>query len=190
MVSRRRLLTAVASAAAVTGCLSSPDASAADGTETSTRTTETTTRTTETTTTTEKTRDRATDDTKYDRTVVENRTDTEHRVSVAIELDGETLHEGTYRVPAKTGLRIEQQFDWGTQTVRAAVDGGETRTYEWEHGSCANTPHPNGNQNAGVVVEPGEWLFVTNGCDYLKLGQVYVEEYAPASEHTVTSTTA
>jgi len=100
MVSRRRLLASVASAAAVTGCVSLPAGSTPDETDTSTRTTQpTSTRTTEEPTA-RTTRDRATDETKHDRVVA------------------------------------------------------------------------------------------ANGCDYLKLGETYVDEYESAADHEVESTTA
>ncbi|MFB6072448.1 MAG: hypothetical protein ABEJ88_05705 [Halobacterium sp.] len=193
MPSRRRFLSGVAAGAAVlAGCTGRGTPDEPNDPQT-TRTTDSTTDSTSDPTTeptTETTRERAVDDTKYDRVVVENRSDRVHRVTVTVSRDGDVLHEGTYRVPVATGLRIERKLDWGTHTVTAAVDGGDARTETWEHGSCASTPHSDGNQNLGVVVSDEGWEFVENGCDYLKLGETYVGDYEPAAEHEVDATTA
>lgn len=187
MPSRRRFVATATGAAlaALAGCTGDGSVETPDDTQTTLQTTESTDATTETT---QSTSDRSEDETKYDRVVLENRTDEEHEAWVRVEQDADVLHEAAYRVPANTGLRVQRKFDWGTHAVSASVDDSDRRAHEWDHGSCANTPHPNGNENLGVVVESEGWSFVTNGCDYLQVGETYVE-YEPASEHEAEATT-
>jgi hypothetical protein len=182
MPSRRGVLaTAGAGLVALAGCTGDNTVETPDDTQTTRRTTGPTPETTRTTS------DRSEDEAKYDRVVLENRTDEEHVAWVRVERDGDVPHEAAYRVPANTGLRVQREFDWGTHAVSASVDDGDRRGHEWDHGSCANTPHPSGNQNLGVVVESEGWSFVANACDYLGVGETYVE-YGPASEYEVEST--
>lgn len=191
MPSRRRVLASIATSAFVGSTAGCTGPTGSENTTPPAGTTPTDTPASSTTPSTPESTDTPTtqveDQTKYDQAVVENRTDTAHRVSLAITQDGETLHRGTYDVPPMTGLEVQRRFDWGTHTATASVDGGPERHTTWEHGSCAHTPAPSGNQDLGVVVRADGWEFVVNGCDYLKLGEVYVDQYATASDYRATT---
>lgn len=188
---RRRALHLAAGtgAALLAGCLGGGGGTDAEPT---TRTTSTTTptdtaTTTSTTTTTEELTTDSDDDTKTETVRIENRSESEQVVSVeVIDSDGTVLIEGTYLVPPNTGLRFENPIEWGTYTVRGKVDGGEWQSMEWEPSSCAATPAPDLNMDAGVVVKrDGSLAIIHNSCDYIKLGDHYVDAYEPAAEHAV-----
>lgn len=186
---RRTVLAFLASAVGTSGCLGGrgdepgtttmPDA-------TSTETTEATTTGTTSTTTERSTQTTATDDTTTEAVVVENRTDAEALVDAEVLESGETLVGGRFRVPAKTGIRFDRRFEWGSYVVRGRLADGEWHEMEWTPRSCASSPHSDGNRNAGVVVSGDGVEVVQNVCDYVKLGTMYVDEYRPASEYRVT----
>lgn len=183
---RRVALHILASAglAGLAGCLGDTGG----GTDTTTTTSEpsTTTESPETSTTTEEptTEDPPTDSTKTERVVIENRTDSTKVATIEVLDDGDsTIVSGTYEVPAMTGVRLDHEFDWATYTVRGTVEGGEWHSMTWEPDSCAATPAPDGDMNAGLVISAGEVEIVHNTCDYLRLGSVYVDTYEPASEY-------
>lgn len=48
---------------------------------------------------------------------------------------------------------------------------------EWEPHSCASTPHSDGNMNVGAVVITEGLELLNNVCDYMCLGEYYVENY-------------
>ncbi len=187
---RRR--TVLALLAGISGCLGSRDSERATSTTPGTSSTTTRTTTTETTTTerTTRTPTTATDDTTTEAVVVENRTNAEQMVDAEVRQGGDRLVGGRFRVPAGVGLRFDRRFEWGSYVVRGRLADGEWREMDWSPRSCASSPHPDGDRNAGVVVSSDGVELLQNVCDYLKLGKVYVDEYRPASDYRVEATTS
>ena len=185
---RRDALHILASAglAGLAGCLG--DTGSGTNTTTTSPEPSTTTESPTTSTSTEEqtTDDSPTDSTKTERVVIENRTESTQVATIEVlDEEDDTLVSGTYEVPAMTGIRLDHEFDWATYTVRGKIEGGEWHSMTWEPDSCASTPAPDGDMNAGLVISEEEVEIVHNTCDYLRLGSVYVDSYEPAAEYAV-----
>lgn len=127
------------------------------------------------------------DDTKTERVVIENRSESPVEVELDVQQDGESLLSGCYRIPSGIGVKFSREIEWGEYLVRGRFQGGEWQSMDWEPRSCSSTPAEDGNMNAGLIVKEDRTLSIThNVCDYMKLGAPhYVEEYRTPSEFEV-----
>lgn len=174
--SRRSLLHAIGSSGVVlgAGCLDSPtDAGGGPGGWTTGESGRTPTRSsTRTTTTGADTRSpttAATPELRVDDFYIENRDEGPHCVSLTLSNDGEAVLGGSYALAGRQGARFENVGREGeTYAVRARLDGGEERAFEWAVDDCP--PEYEGDRNGGVVVQDGELAFRANNCDAIALG--------------------
>lgn len=176
--------------AGLAGCLGRTgiaDSTTTQDTTTATTTSARTTTTTEPTETETTTTSDTTDDTKTETLRIENRQSESHVISVEVlDAQDEPIVTGTYEVPGETGLTFDHEFDWGTYTVRGKRQGGDWQSVEWEPSSCASTPAPDGNMDAGVIVGEDGLVIKHNTCDFIKLSKMYVDNgYEPATEFRV-----
>lgn len=124
------------------------------------------------------------DDTKFERFVIENRSNSRSVVQIEVSQNGETMLAGCYDCPPDTGLQFDEKFPWGEYTIRGRIQGHDWNKAEWEARTCAGTPRSDGNRNAGFVVtaeSSGE--IMRNVCDYIKLGSTYVAVYEQANDY-------
>lgn len=124
------------------------------------------------------------DDTKTERFVIENRTQSPASAEIEVLEEGSVVLTGCYSCPPDAELKFPHAFPWGEYTIRGRLDGGDWLERPWNPRSCAPTPHEDGNMHAGLVItDAGTPELVINGCDYSKLGGHYIEQYHSPSEY-------
>ncbi|WP_435349659.1 hypothetical protein [Haloarchaeobius sp. HRN-SO-5] len=105
--------------------------------------------------------------------VLANYDDEPRVLSVVVELDGETLVDGTYELPDGRGGVFEDIGRWEERyEIDAELGSGESETFVWETTGCADVDEaPDGSRDGGVGIQSphgdGELSFYRDGCDAL-----------------------